>query len=403
MEKHFRTRYYLILISSILGPLSTNALVPIFEQLRLNFYLDSVSLISLAFFVYMLPFAIIQLFAGSFSDIVDRKKVVYAGYLIFLLGLLLAFLSVMVRSYFLFLAGFLFQGIGFAFINPTVLAILSIITPEKKEGLIMGLYNSSAGIGVSGGAFISGLLANIDWRILFIINPIITFFSLVFFIYALKQCEALVCRTYELNGKNKFESIKSSIIDLFYQIRNNLKLNITLLGMLGFFGFFSVITLTNTLNDQIKIAISGLSQVEITNYVSLILTINGLISIGISPFSGYILNKVKPLIMMMIGFILMIAIIGMPISQSILGFMIISFTIYVGSAFIWPALFKESMDLNPEARGTSSAIINSLRFLGYSLVGPMYVLLNIPLIYYFVLVFIVFSFIIIIGLRYFFK
>jgi len=399
MERKFQHRYYLILISSVLGPMSTNSLVPVFEQLRINYYLSSVTFISLAFFVYMFPFAIIQLFAGSFSDVVDRKKVVYVGYLIFIFGLALTLSSIFLRRYFLFLGGFLFQGIGFSFINPTILAILSIITPEKKEGLMMGLYNSSAGIGVSGGAIISGILANINWRILFIINPIITILSLIFFIYALRDCEALVCRTYETQG-SRFKSLKSKMVELYTQIRENFKINIILLGILGFFCFFSVITLTNTLNDQIRIGIPELSKIEITNNVSFILTINGLISVGISPFSGYILNKVRPLSMMGLGFILMISMIGMPIANSIPTFMLVSFTIYLGSAFIWPALFKKSMDLNPDARGTSSAIINSLRFLGYSMVGVFYTILNIPVIYYLVLIFIGISFVIIIILRF---
>jgi predicted MFS family arabinose efflux permease len=351
----------------------------------------------------MFPFAIMQLFAGSFSDIVDRKKVVYMGYFIFLIGLSLTVLSIFLRSYVLFLMGFLFQGIGFSFINPTVLAIISIITPEKREGLMMGLYNSSAGIGVSGGAIISGLLANIDWRLLFILNPIITVLSLILFIYALKNCEALVCRTYELNEGSKMINIKLKIKELYSQLQENFKINILLLGMLGFFAFFGVITLTNTLNDQIRLNIPYLNSIEVTNYVSLILTVNGLISVGISPFSGNILNKIRPLIMIAIGFFLMIAISGMPLASSIPVFMMISFTIYLGSAFIWPALFKEAMDLNPEARGTNSAIINSLRFLGYSMVGVFYAFFNIPVIYYFVLVFVFVSLIIILLLMFYIK
>ena len=41
MEEKFLKRYYLIFFSAILGPLTTNSLVPIFEELRVNFVLDS--------------------------------------------------------------------------------------------------------------------------------------------------------------------------------------------------------------------------------------------------------------------------------------------------------------------------------------------------------------------------
>ena len=54
---------------------------------------------------------------------------------------------------------------------------------------------------------------------------------------------------------------------------------------------------------------------------------------------------------------------------------------------ISPDKLSVTVDLDPEARGTNSAIINSLRFIGYSLVGPFYLFLGIPLIYYLVFVF----------------
>jgi hypothetical protein len=101
----------------------------------------------------------------------------------------------------------------------------------------------------------------------------------------------------------------------------------------------------------------------------------------LSPITGLMLKKVNPLIMLGIGFILMFAMIFMPYGTSIADFMVISFITYIGSAFIWPALFKISMDINPEAEGTNSAIINSFRFIGYSLVGPFYLFFGIPVIY----------------------
>ena len=95
----------------------------------------------------------------------------------------------------------------------------------------------------------------------------------------------------------------------------------------------------------------------------------------------------------------MIAMIFMPFGHSITDFMIISFLTYIGSALIWPSLFKISMEINPEAEGTNSAIINSLRFIGYSLVGPFYLFFGIPAIYFWVLSLNLFAIIIIILLR----
>ncbi|TFG15976.1 MAG: MFS transporter [Promethearchaeota archaeon] len=401
MEERFQNRYYLIFFSSLLGPLTTNSLVPIFEELRLNFVLNSIAIVSLAISFYIFPFAIFQLFAGTFSDIVDKKRVVILGFIVFIFGVFLTIIAVITKIFYLFLLAFFIQGIGFSFINPTILAILSIITPERKKGFIMGIYNSSAGIGVSIGGFLAGFLANNfeNWRLLFTLNFIISIIALIFLLFALKECEALVCRTYELIPKKKRNENESKIYATFFKLKENLKPPILLLGIAGFICFFIVITLTNTLNEQIRISISNLSDQEVIFYVSLILTINGIISIILSPITGLLLKRVNPLVILFIGFIFMMAMVLMPYGNSINDFMLISFLTYVGSALIWPSLFKISMDLNPEAEGTNSAIINSLRFVGYSLVGPFYLFFGIPVIYFWVVGFNILAIITVLLLR----
>lgn len=401
MEEKFLKRYYLIFFSTTLGPLTTNSLVPIFEELRINFSLNSIALVSLAISFYILPFAIFQLFAGTFSDIVDKKIVVILGFIIFIVGLFITLVAVFTKIFILFLIAFLIQGIGFSFINPTVLAILSTISPANKKGMIMGIYNSSAGIGVSLGALLSGFLANnfrSGWILLFIINPIIAILSLIFLLIALKNCEPLVCRTFETTPNHLANDEQSKISATFQQLKRNLKAPIILLGLTGFICFFIVITLTNTLNEQIRISLSNLSDQEVIFYVSLILAINGLISVVLSPIAGLMSRKINPLILLGIGFTLMIVMIFMPFGNSITDFMVISFVTYIGSAFVWPALFKISMDINPEAEGTNSAIVNSFRFIGYSLVGPFYLFFGIPVIYFWVISFNIVAIIIIIVL-----
>lgn len=401
MEERFQNRYYLILFSSLLGPLTTNSLVPIFEELRVNFGLNSIAIVSLAISFYIFPFAVFQLFAGTFSDIVDKERVIILGFIIFILGVFLSMIAVITKIFYLFLIAFFIQGIGFSFINPTILAILSIITPERKKGVIMGLYNSSGGVGVSLGGFLSGFLANNfgDWKLLFTLNLIISIISLILLLFALKGCETLVCRTYEYIPNQNRDVKMFKTYTVFLQLKKNLKPPILLLGIAGFICFFIVITLTNTLNEQIRISISNLSNQEVIFYVSLILTINGIISIILSPITGLLLKRINPLVILFIGFIFMMAMILMPYSNSINDFMIISFLTYVGSALIWPSLFKISMDLNPEAEGTNSAIVNSLRFIGYSLVGPFYLFFGIPLIYYWVVGFNIVAIIIVLLLR----
>ena len=317
------------------------------------------------------------------------------GFLIFIIGLFINLTAVLLQNYFLFLVAFFIQGIGFSFINPTVLAIIGIIAPEEKKGFLMGLYNSSAGLGITIGSILSGFFANNvgEWRLLFLFNPLIAILALVAFIYSLRNCESIVCRTFEVSDpkEERKEESTSKFTATIRQLKKGLNKRIILLGIIGFFCFFTTITLVNTLNEQIRTSLPSLSNLEVRSNVSLILTITGISSILMSPITGMMLRKVSPLLMLSIGSILLAFTAIIPLGTTLIDFMIISFVIYLGSIFIWPALFKVAMDLNPEARGTNSAIINSLRFTGYALVGPFYLFLGIPAIYYLVFVFDIFA------------
>jgi len=389
MAEEFERKYYLILFSTILGPLTTNALVPIFDVLKANFLLSEVSLVALVITFYIIPFAILQLFAGTISDIINKKKVVNTGFICFLIGLLLSLSAVYITNFSLFIIGFLLQGIGFAMINPTVLAILNIITPEPKKGFIMGLYNSSAGIGVSFGALLSGFFANLigEWRLIFIFNPIVTVVALIFFLIATKECEFNICTPILSEKKSGNENkILHAFRASMRQLSDNLNKNILILGLAGFFTFFSIISLTNTITEQIAISIPALTVQEVISSVTLILMVNGFISIVLSPIIGNLLKRVAPLKIMIVGFVMMLSILFLPYGTSLYHYILLSGIIYVGSSFIWPALFKQAMDISQEASGTNSAIINSLRFFGYAMVGIFYVLIGILVLYILVFV-----------------
>ena len=161
-EKRFLTRYYLIFFSVLTGPFSTSIAIPVFEQLRINFGLSTLAQVSISVSFFMFPYAIFQLFTGSFSDIVNKKLVVLAGFIIFLFGLFMALISIFLKTYVLYLIALLIEGIGFSFINPTILAILGIISPSSKRGLIMGIYTSATGIGIILGSNLSRILAQIN-------------------------------------------------------------------------------------------------------------------------------------------------------------------------------------------------------------------------------------------------
>jgi MFS family permease len=394
-EKRFLKRYYLIFFSVLVGPFSTSITIPIFEQLRINFGLSTLAQVSISFSFFMFPYAIFQLFTGSFSDIVNKKLVVIGGFIIFIFGLFLALISVFLKTFILYLIALFIGGVGFSFINPTILAILGSITPESKRGWIMGIYSSSAGIGIILGSLLARFLAKINWVFIFIILPFITIITLILFIIAMKNSELDTERT----GNKDTLTFKSVLYDTFTQLKEGVNWDIILIGMCGFFTFFTTITLTNTINEQLRISLETYSESEIINYTSFILTLTGITSITISLIAGVLIKKIKELNLLIIGFFLLLFIIFFPFGQILLYFEILSIIIYIGYAVIWPALFKITIEINPSKRGINSGIVNMLRFLGYSLVGPFYTLFGIPKLFFVVYTFNLMTIIMIIFLK----
>ncbi len=388
-ENKFLMRYYLIFFSVVMGPFSTSISIPIFEQLRVNFGLNSLAQVSVAIFFYMFPFAIFQLFTGSFSDIVSKKLVVIAGFTIFIIGQFTILTSIIMKNFILYLLGFLIQGLGYSFINPTVLAILGILSPKSKRGLIMGIYTSVPGIGIILGSNLSRFFASFSWTLIFIIFPLIVILFLIFFIIATKKSQLVGQKPLELNleDPNKDHSYKNIFFMTLSQLKTSLNLKIILIGLCGLFTFFTTITITNTINEQLRISLESMEELEIISLVNLILTFTGIISIIMGPITGVFLKRIKEFNMMVIGFAIMLLIIIFSVGNSVFYFLLISTLIYIGSTFIWPALFKITIEIDPDKRGINSGITNMFRFLGYSLVGPFYALLGIPIIYYLVFIF----------------
>lgn len=400
-EKRFLKRYYLIFFSVLAGPFSTSITIPVFEQLRINFGLSTLAQVSISFSFFMFPYAIFQLFTGSFSDIVNKKLVVIGGFIIFIFGLFLALISVFLKTFIIYLIALFIGGIGFSFINPTILAILGTITPESKRGWIMGIYSAAAGVGIILGSNLSRILAKINWVLIFIILPFIIIIILFLFMISVKSNELVLDNSVSIKrNKIKETSTSKSIIgDTFTQLKKGLNWNIFLIGMCGFFTFFTTITLTNTINEQLRISLETYSESEIIDYTSFILILTGITSIIISPIAGILIKNVKELNLMIFGFILMSIILFFPFGQIFYYFVVISIIIYIGYAVIWPALFKITIEINPSKRGINSGIVNMFRFLGYSLVGPFYALVGIPILFYIAFIFDLISISIIIVLK----
>ncbi|MDJ0614496.1 MAG: multidrug effflux MFS transporter [Rhizobiaceae bacterium] len=167
--------------------LSIDAMLPalgiIADDLRLENPNDVQLVISAMFF----GFAIGQILAGPLSDCYGRKRIIYIGYAIFIVGCLL---SMATESFAIMLLGRVLQGLGAA--APRIIGIA--IVRDGYEGramasimsIVMAIFILVPAIAPAIG---QGILLIADWRAIFAMLLIIALLALLWF--AARQPETL--------------------------------------------------------------------------------------------------------------------------------------------------------------------------------------------------------------------
>jgi EmrB/QacA subfamily drug resistance transporter len=121
---------------------------------------------------YMVVTATLLVTLGRISDIFGRVKMYNLGFAVFTVGSLLLFLTPSSGN-----AGAteliifrLIQGVGAAFLFANSTAILTDAFPLHQRGLALGINQIAAIAGSFIGLILGGLLAAVDWRIVFLIS-----------------------------------------------------------------------------------------------------------------------------------------------------------------------------------------------------------------------------------------
>ena len=121
---------------------------------------------------YMVVTSTLLVTFGRISDMLGRVKMYNLGFAIFTIGSILAFLTPGTGT-----AGgiemILFrvvQAVGGSFIFANSSAILTDAFPVEQRGLALGLNQVSAVAGSVAGLILGGILAAIDWRLVFLVS-----------------------------------------------------------------------------------------------------------------------------------------------------------------------------------------------------------------------------------------
>ena len=193
------TRYkWVALSNTTLGMLAATvnasiviiSLPAIFRGIKLNpLTAGNISYLLWMLMGYLVVSAVLVVTLGRLGDIYGRVKMYNAGFAIFALGaLFLPFDPLTGASGALWLIGFrVIQAFGGAMLMANAPAILTDAFPANQRGTAMGI-NQVAGIsGMFMGLILGGVLAAVDWRLVFIVSVPIGIIGTIWSYLSLKE------------------------------------------------------------------------------------------------------------------------------------------------------------------------------------------------------------------------
>src|ERR1035437_10200772 len=130
---------------------------------------------------YMVVGSVLIVSLGRLGDIFGRVRIYNLGFVIYTVASLVLAVDWMTgRAGATYLIVFrLVQGVGAAFLLANSAAIITDAFPENQRGMALGINNI---VGVSGmfiGLVLGGILAPIDWRLVFLISVPVGLFGTV--------------------------------------------------------------------------------------------------------------------------------------------------------------------------------------------------------------------------------
>ncbi len=103
---------------------------------------------------------------GWLADTIDRRRVLLGAICLFVFGAIVVAAS---SSFLVLLVGRAFQGLATAGIFPVVSSIVGDTFPEGRRGRALGVLGSVFGLAFIVGPPVSGVLLQVDWRLIFVI------------------------------------------------------------------------------------------------------------------------------------------------------------------------------------------------------------------------------------------
>src|SRR6185312_15057289 len=179
-----------ILLATLDASITIIAMPDIFRGIYLDPLLPSNSFYLLWMILgYLVVTSVLIVSLGRLGDMYGRVRIYNLGFVIYTFASLMLAIDWMTGTDgALFLVGFrLVQGVGGACLLANSAAILTDAFPANQRGMALGINNI---VGVSGmfvGLILGGLLAPIDWRLVFLISVPVGLFGTIWAYVKLKE------------------------------------------------------------------------------------------------------------------------------------------------------------------------------------------------------------------------
>jgi MFS family permease len=179
-----------VLLATLDGSITIIAMPDIFRGIELDPLVPSNSFYLLWMILsYLVVTSVLIVSLGRLGDIVGRVRIYNLGFVVYTVAsLALAICWLTGPAGALYLIGFrVVQGVGGACLLANSAAIITDAFPPNQRGMALGINNI---VGVSGffiGLMIGGVLAPIDWRLVFLISVPIGLFGTVWAYRSLRE------------------------------------------------------------------------------------------------------------------------------------------------------------------------------------------------------------------------
>jgi EmrB/QacA subfamily drug resistance transporter len=138
-----------------------------FHDLRGDFEGSSLSGVSWVLTAYAIVFAAVLVPAGRLGDLYGRRLLFVIGLGLFTLGSALCALAPTLE---LLVAARVVQGVGAAALTPNSLGLVLPLFPPERRSTVIGAWAGIGAVGASVAPPLGGLLVEVSWRLIFIVN-----------------------------------------------------------------------------------------------------------------------------------------------------------------------------------------------------------------------------------------